>query len=273
MFLKPRSVEEIIIDRLKDGPKKTVDLVVYMVNGRRATKQGVYKAIRKLEKDEIITVSKKEVSLSSIWLQKMSDFFSVAQYHYKEPLSASGFLSLSPGQNISFSFKNLTELDIFSAHVFFLLNQVADKDEPIFAFNYHQWFYYGRQENDDFLSYDIKKKEQPLLLLLGEKNELNSAVRKIYTQGSSQCHILDKKVFPDTYYVNIVGDFLVEIHLDEKTAGRLNDFFKKYKAFDILVQEELADIIKTKGTHRMVISKNGKKIETIKKVFKKYFVL
>lgn len=272
MFLKPQSIEEIIIDQLKNGPKKSVDLVSYMLAKDIRTKQGVYKAIRKLEKEEIVTISKKEVSLSSIWLKKMSDFFSLAQHHYKQPLTASGFLSLSFGQKFSFSLRSLTELDIFSAHVFYLLNQVISKKEPIFAFNHHQWFYYGRQENDQFLSYDIKNKQQPLLLLLGDKNDLNLAVKKRYNEGSFQCHILDKEIFPHNYYFNILGDFLIEAYLDDKAVNYLDDFFKKYKKFDDAACNELSVIINSKSKVRMIISKNVKKIERLKKVFKKYFV-
>jgi hypothetical protein len=272
MFLKPIGIEEIIVDQLKTGPKKTVALVGYVEDNDNGTKQGVYKAIKKLKEEEIITISNKEVSLSSLWLKKMNDFFALAQYYYKQPLTASSFLSLSSAQKISFSLKDLTELDIFSAHVFYLLNQVINKNEPIFAFNYHQWFYYGREENDQFLSYSIKKKQQPLLLLLGNKNDLDFAVKKIYNEGTSQCDILEKKIFPRNYYFIIIGEFLIECYLDEKVVNLLDDFFQKYKKFDSTAQQELTEIINLKCKNRMVISKNSKKIEKLKKIFKRYFL-
>jgi len=272
MFLRPSNIEEQIINQLKNGPKKNIDLVAYIINKRAGTKQGVYKVLRKLNTEEIITTYKKESSLSSVWLKKMSDFFALAQFYYKQPLTASSFLSLAPGQKNSFTFKTLTELDIFSTHIFYLLRQVTDKDKPIFAFNYHQWFYYGRQENDEFLTNEIKKQKQPLLLMLGDNNELDLAVKKIYNQNNSQCCILEKQLFPNNYYFNILDDFLIEFYLDKKIAILLDNFFEKHKKFDNKANEELMSIIYLKGNNKMIISKNIKKIEKLKKPFKKYFV-
>ena len=118
MFLKPNNIEDQIINQLKNGPKKNIDLVNFIINEKIGTKQGIYKSLRKLKAEEIITTHKKETSLSGVWLKKMSDFFALTQFYYKQPLTASGFLSLAPGQKVSYSLKTLTELDIFSSHSF-----------------------------------------------------------------------------------------------------------------------------------------------------------
>lgn len=272
MFLKPNTIEELIINQLKNGPKKNIDLVNFIIDKKNGTKQGVYKALRKLKAEEIITTHKNEASLSGVWIKKMSDFFAVTQFHYKQPITASGFLSLSQGQKISFSLKTLTELDIFSSHAFYLLNQIIPKDRPIFAFNYHQWFYYGRQENDEFLSREIKKQKQPLLLLLGNDNILDFEVKKIYNQNNSQCHILEKELFPHNYYFDILDDFLIEFRLDDKIVNLLDKFFNKHKKFDEIAQEELKFIVNLRSNNKMTISRNVIKIEKLKKSFKKYFV-
>lgn len=272
MFLKPNTIEELIINQLKNGPKKNIDLVNFVIDKKIGTKQGVYKALRKLKTEEIVTTHKKETSLSGVWLKKMSDFFALTQFHYKQPITASGFLSLSPDQKVSFSLKTLTELDVFSSHAFYLLNQVIPKDKAIFAFNYHQWFYYGRQENDEFLSREIKNKKQPLLLLLGDNNNLNFEVKKIYNRDNSQCHVLEKKLFNNNYYFDILDDFLIEFKLDERVVKLLDKFFKKYKKFDESAQEELKFIINLRSNNKMTISRNITKIEKLKRPFKKYFV-
>lgn len=273
MLNKPNSLEEIIINYLKNGPKKTVAVVERFTKNRTFTKQGIYKILRHLKEEEIITINKKEVSLSSIWLRKMADFFALSQYYYKQTTSAPAFLSIADNEKLNLFCKTLEELDIFTAHVLYLITQIIPQEEAIFAYNYHQWFYYGRKENDEFLSQNIEKRGHPLLLLLGDNNKLDTAVRQAYNKGNSRCHILERKLFPDNYYCSFLGDFLIEFYIDKKVNALLENFYKKNIVFNKEAQTELLNILQTKGKNKLVISKNKNKINKLKKMFKKYFYI
>jgi len=272
MLLKPNSLEEQIISYLKNGPTKTTALVDYFTKKKSYTKQAVYKIIKQLKKDEVITISKKEASLSSIWLKKMSDFFALAQYNYQQPISAPTFMSLTKEQKRVFIFNNLEEVDIFSAHTFYLLSQVISTNEPIYVFNFHQWFYYGRKENDEFLAYSLGK-NQSLLLLLGNNSPLDQAVKKEYNKGNIQAHIIEGSKLFNKYYFAIIGEFLLEILIDQKIARELEIFYKENNEYNELAKNQLNQIIIKKARHKIIISKNNQKIEKYKKLFKKYFYI
>ncbi len=270
MFSKNDTIEELIIGHLNQGAKPVVDIVQYFHAKKSFSKQGVYKALKKLREEEIITVSNKEASLSSIWIRKMADFFSLAEYHYKQSLIAPNFLSLAGNQKISISLKTLKELDIFSAHIFYLATQVTPKNQPVLVYNHHQWFYYGRKDNDEFLAYKAST-THPVFLLLGDDSPLDIAVKKRYHSNTLQTHCLNRAPFPMRYYVNSIGDFLIEYRLDKKVAEMLDAFFKRHADFNEAAREELKRIITQPAKHTVTISKNEKKNIELKKIFKKYF--
>ena len=150
----PRSnLEQKIVQSLHTGPVKSTVLVEGLVVGEGVTLQAVYAAIRRLRQDEIVLVQGKKLALSSVWLERMGEFFAEAQKVYlekaqEEPFS---FGHLQEGDRVTYKFKNPVLLDQVWGHVFFELVKRVSVDAPIMIYNPHYWFPIVRQESEDLI--------------------------------------------------------------------------------------------------------------------------
>jgi hypothetical protein len=61
------------------------------------------------------------------------------------------------------------------------------------------------------------------------------------------------------YYVNIIGDYLIEVHLDKKSEEKINRFFKTFVEWTPQAREKLEAIVSSHGRTKLVVSRNAKK--------------
>jgi hypothetical protein len=81
--------------------------------------------------------------------------------------------------------------------------------------------------------------------------------------------IFDKR----NYYLNIFDDFIIEAHLDEATAKKIDDFYNTATEWDPTTEAILKKIIANEGKNKLTISRNRKKADKLKKMFKNYFYI
>ena len=137
--LKPNSIEEWVISLLRKKPLSGAELLADIRNHRAGTtKQALYAALRKLRTQEIVVMHKMRISLSSVWVIKMTEFFQTSKYFYaKSATTDDGFLNMEDGDRISYSFKSPNMTDIFWGHAFDILSEVTTIAEPIYINNPH----------------------------------------------------------------------------------------------------------------------------------------
>ncbi len=273
MIYNPKTIEEYILFFLQKGSLGTIELL-QKIQGKRegTTKQALYKILQKLKEEEVVVVRSKYVSLSHLWINRMAEYFATAQRLYTthgEP--SEDFLQLEDGDKIVYTFKNPNSTDMFWGHAFGILSEVTGT-ESIYLYNPHEWFMLARYESEKKLFDAVKQKGKQLFMLTGNKNELDLFVSKEFDGVLLQYHTLQNKLFPkDNYYLNIFGDFLIEVCLDEKTSNAIDRFYKTHTIFNEKSKEALKEIIERRGKNKFVISRNARKAEKLKKVFGKYF--
>lgn len=239
------------------------------------TKQGVYQALRKLKAEEKIVLHGRSASLNIQWLRKMGDFFSIAQHFYSPAHGNPDYvLNLREKEKVTFTFKTLVDLDIFTSHAIYMLAAIIDAHEPIYAFNPHEIFSYGRSESEAMLLEVMEEIHKQVLLLATHSSPLDSELKKRFSGTNVQYHIEHDVPF-DTgkYYFNVYGGYLLEIHLDMRVSAELEMFFESTGSFTKEAQEKLSYIFATKGRHKVVISRNKTKSDRYKKFFAKFFAI
>jgi hypothetical protein len=74
------------------------------------------------------------------------------------------------------------------------------------------------------------------------------------------------------FYFNTYGDYIIEVTLDPKTQKSIDDFYKSYTIWNDDAKARLNFIVShMKGRNKLTISRNAKKAEKYKKLFRKYF--
>lgn len=272
-----QSVEYTIITHLQKQSWIIVDLIEELRKSRpRLTKQAVYQAIRKLRGAEIVVVTSKRISLSIVWIDRMHEFFMVAKYAYQGTSTAKdsleNFINLAEGDRIVYEFKNLTAADIFWGHAFTLLKGILRTDSPILIYNPHQWFILARQQTELRIIQQSETDGHPLLTYIPSKTPLDTYTKQFFKQPNS-CYLNTERYFKPNTYINIFDDFIIEAVIDERLQKQVDHIFETEPIWNNSVQEKLAAIISLHGRNKITISRNTKKAEKYRSIFKKYFLI
>jgi len=271
-----RSIENLIFSALQKGPLGTIELIEEIKKQRTGTsKQAVYQELKKLKKKEVIIIYNKKVSLSHVWVSKMAEFFDLARYRYvKTTNPGDDFLMLADGDKISYKFKSFEITDMFWGHLFFVLADVVPTENPFFIYNLHEWFFLARYESERNVYDSILKTGRQILLLNGAKDPLDAHVVKEFDGKKSQYYMANEIIFEkQNYYVTTIGDFIIEAWLDAKVSQEIDDLYKTTKVFNEDIKDKLIEIVKKPGKNKLVISRNTRKAEKLKKLFAKYFFI
>jgi hypothetical protein len=273
---KPKRIEEYILKHLQNGPVLMLDLVEKLkIDRLNTTKQAVYAALRGLKKSEQIITYKGVASINLTWLNSMVNYFNLTKHNYIKGLVSDGdFVNLEDKDKIKYYFQSPIKADIFWTHALYLLIEKIEKKEPVYMYNPHEWFLLARKENELELFNTISRKEHRLLLTVGNDSFLDRYVNKYFDNNFSQYHVRNKKLFNENnYYLNIIGDFLIEVWMDKKVSDKIDDLYKETKSYNKDVDESLKSIVGMESKMKIVISRNHKKAEKIKSSLKRYFVL
>jgi len=270
------SIQELILRELKNGPVTAVYLVA-MVNKKRGavTKQAVYAALRKLKEEEKVVLHKKRVSLNSSWVAQMSEFFSVAGQFYRDTRPGDGsFLSLTDGGKISYSFKDPVSTDMFWGHAFRILTETLPENTPVYLYNPHQFFLLARKKQEWPLIKHVRERNCYYLLTAGSNTHLDKSIASYFNNDHMQYHMLKKPLFKkNTYYFNVFGDFVIEAWIDQAIANKIDTYYRKTKRVTSKVERGLLSIMDSQGKTKLVISRNKRKAEKLKRMVKKSFYL
>lgn len=270
------TIEHSVVELLQKGPLTAVELIKRIQTKRPSTtKQGVYRALRKLKKDEEVIIHGKSVSLNLQWVRKMSEFYSLAQFYYASKLgSPDHFLNISGREKVVYYFKNLNVMDIFASHVLHMLDGVVPAREPIYVYNPHEWFAYARKEAEAMLVDAFTESKRAILITSTHRTPLDLALKQRFHADALQYYITEKAISQkDNYYFAIFGDYLIELFLDERTSADIDAFYKAVMIFDEKAEQTLAAIITKTGKNKVTISKNMRKIEIYKRHLAKNFYI
>lgn len=216
----------------------------------------------------------KEVALSSVWLKKLGDFVEKSRLSYKTENNLDiNFLGLKQGEKIAYSFKNFEMTDMFWCHAFDVLVGTM-LTESLFLYCPHEWFLLARMESEVYLFDKAVQNGKNIFCLIGNKDPLDDYVSKYFDSDQKNYFASKESVLrvKSNYYVNILGDFLIEVWLDQKISNDLDSFYKENKVLNEHSKEKVLEIIKQKGRNKLVITRNKRKADTVRRIFSKFFV-
>lgn len=277
MFARhPGTIEDFIFQYLQTGAMSTPALVDAIQSVRpRTTKQGVYAALRNLKRDEIVLTNDKQARLNVRWLKKMEEYFAVAQKAYFEgTLGRGNFYNLGIGEKVEYTFRNPTQADAFWWQALYLLSEMSNTKEPVYLYNPHDWFLLARRESERESIESIIGRGKRYLLTVGGKNPLDRAVADEFDGNKSQYHMALKPLFQkNNYYLNVVDDFLIQVWIGKKLADAIDVLYRGTTKVDGQAEKRINDLVRQKGRVRLVISRDPKKTQRLKKLLGKNFYI
>lgn len=270
---KPKNISEMIIGQLKNGPILILDLIKIIQKWRpKTTKQAVYTAIRQLEKNEQLFTYKGTASLNLSWINQEISFFKHAKQNYLQDEAGEGnFLDLANGEKIKYYFRSPIKSDLFWVQALHLILEKAKPAEPIFIYNPHEWFLLSRHEEEVRSLKEFSAKGHRILIAAGGDTFLDKHLKKYFDNDKLQYYPAGNLFPKRNYYVNIIGDFIIEGYYDERVAKKVDTLFAEIKNWTEDIFEKFVEIMKANGRIKIAVSRNQKKALKLKKYLGKYF--
>lgn len=273
-LIKPKRIEERILNYLKNGPVSTIKIVETIKSARPGTtKQAVYTALRGLKQEEAIVTANGTVALNITWVNQMTAYFDVARTSYCHDETRGSFLGLKDQEKIRYFFKDARRADIFWTHAYFLLLETLDPGEPVFLYNPHEWFLLARTANEKLVIASTIQAGHPFLVTTGGRTFLDKYVRTYFDGDMSQYNMLAFPIHKENYYINIFGDFIIEVWLDKEVTARIEKLYKETSAWEEPLTRQFGEILELGGQMKMLISRNHRKAKNLKRTLQKGFAL
>ena len=270
-----KKIEDFIVDQLKYGPQVIVELIKDIEKVRpNTTKQGVYAALRELKKQEVVVTHHKRVSLNLKWLNQQSAYFFAARYNYLSDTGAGDFSRLNQGEKIAYHFMKPALTDAFWCHVIYILIEQQKLNGSIFLYNPHSWFFICRAESERALRDFINQHHSQYLLTVHGKTPLDRYIISEFDGTSSQYYMSEHSYFlHPNYYLNIIGDFIIEVWINPRIANEIEKIYHQTKVVDQSAIDKLTSLINSRGRSRLVISKDRIRAQKLSKKFSRNFYL
>ncbi len=302
-----KSLQEIIIEKLLPGELPVKDVVREISFTEKITEQGVYKAITIMKQKEIVSVYRRMIVLSPVWLHKQIEIYRFAVKagesrplldslkgenktmvdYQRESNSAKTqnntkieiekYILNNSKKKIKFEFKTLSELDLFWTYSYIHLAKNINIAEPSYSVQPHDFYLYAREETDRYWMSSHVGTQRLSRNVITHAGALDYAVIKERKKilGKRLEYVMAANPFKqasNTYY-NIIGDYIFEATFDKGEAESLNTFCKTYSKLplDIQGENDIAQMLHNKGVFTLTIEKNKNKTAKMKQKLKKYF--
>lgn len=271
LFNRTSTTEDYVVKILSRGSMPKPKLVEMIKEKFKVSKQGAYKAIRKLYKEEVVSIRDKNISLHLSWVTKLSDFSKETLQNYGGESGKEEFMQLQEGESLTYKFKSLLNLDILWTHVLasFLENRKSDSD--LLIFNPHQWFLLGRKDVEENLLRKTKEKGIKWLQIIGGNTDLDKEIIKMLSSREISFSLTEKKYFNENTYINVLGDFVIEATLSERAVLGIEKIFSIHKELESAAKEIATLIKENTGIQKLKIMRSKRKTLTVRKIFMRHF--
>lgn len=262
IYSKQKYLEDFIIERLAIGESRVEVLYIeYSQLYKSVTKQAIYKALRKLCADEIVIKHKDTFSINNIWKKRVVNLLE----------NSNRFPSLKEGESISYSFKSFKQLDEYWKHI---QQGSSEKAKTTYFFCPHQywWFVPGRRESEINFYKLFEQNKEYAVLLLGGRSKTDMEMKKLLSSDFIQVHPEESHGLKMTDSLTIKNDLIIRTRLSLAASAIINNIFNlnlQYQETEKLLEK----FFKKSIAVRILIERNQKKAEKLRKQIGKYFFI
>ncbi len=272
LFLKKDNLETLIIKALKDKGLSGPDIIESVAQKKPGiTRQAIYVVLRRFIQEDVLYKTDHVYSLNRLWLKEMYSFAG-NQLNELQKADTAHIVDLEDGDRITYQFKNPHLMDIYWEHIFDTLLETHDKKLPIVIYHPHDWLIYARKESEEFFVREFEKKKILGLFAVGGKTTIDLLFKKRWQNDFLQISCGKSYGFEDGYYMNIMGDLIFEIFIEQKFNDDINQVFSLDEN-DPVFKRRMHELSLRKYKTKLIISKNKKKVHRIFQKITKDFVL
>lgn len=262
-------LQEELLGALAQGAIDGADLLTKVSLKTTATKQGLYKALHILLQNEIAIKEGKYYSLSGVWLARFRVFIEEGENNLGLSLPFQD--SHISGRKVII-FKDAEALDIYWGHLYLSLKNKF-KGGNFFFYNRHSWSIYERPHSEVYLYQSSLKGDSKVMITLGVNTPIAQKFKKDFAKSNIQIAIDEEFLISKTDHVCIIEDYFILTRYDQKTVNLIDSLFNKAILFGEKEVRELHLILLNCKKPKIIITKNIKKADKLRKRLAKNFVI
>lgn len=225
------NLEEAILTLLfKKGPMTAVEIGMELKRKKKkATKQGVYRILRKLRNEEKTTTYKSLISLNDLWVFKLRTLIE----EHAGPASLVGDVNtLRDGERILLKIKSLTHTDQIWTNIFLNIEGNTRSNDPIFLYNTHNWSTPLRRATDYVHIERFSRYNKKVYTFTSGNTDLDHELARIFRRKGLPC--IKETSIKAKEAVAVIEDFLIRIKIRGQDNAVIDRAFQKSKDLDEL---------------------------------------
>ncbi|PIZ95298.1 MAG: hypothetical protein COX81_01195 [Candidatus Magasanikbacteria bacterium CG_4_10_14_0_2_um_filter_37_12] len=239
----------------------------------KATVQGIYRALRCLQEDGVITKEKQAYSLRTPWILDLAKLLDTMENTYLDQDYHDLLLPNQKKEKRVWYFTNMLQMNNFWSQLLIIM---ANKSKTGIALSYcpHTWFenLQINQESQYRRNYFSLVKQ---FSIVGSNFFLDKyTVSKRPNQKDQEetyISVKAKEIIKNpNLYIDVIDDIVLEIKFDKRSTNLVEDCYKMIEN-EKDIDKILSCILKQKNKIKVTLQKNQKKAECYYKKFEKIF--
>lgn len=274
MALLSRTLDDRIVRYLARAPRRTPQEIWQELAAANdgISSRAVYKSLRRLADDGVVTCYRRRFSLRLAWLIESLDFISDAYSHSILDLETQGMV---PGQSgiVSCRFSNLVQLNACTTQVLLALLKESTEN-VVYDWIPHPWFCLVRPELERRYLKVLQQKKIVFYRIIGGHTFLDRLPLKEWRAHSGAVSF-DKDFLcaREREYRLIVGDFIVTTLLASALAADIEKLFQSVSSLRELRIPEVHRILNLRSRITLRIERNSAKAQRERQRFLRHFGL
>ncbi len=265
--MNKETIESYIIDILIKSPLPRLSIVRKAMKQKSVTKEAVYKSLRLLLMREVVVKSGKNISLSNQWIINMAKKWQEAEARY---IGKTNIMMLGEKSSVVYTCKTIDQIDSLWNHAILDISYTLHSKTTLLLYAPHYWFPLIRGNSEHSLIKTLSSRGHRWLQLAGGENPIDKNLIKYDSLKGLEYYASKLK---ENKYLNILGDYIIEVTLDKKASAFIDAWYKTHEKINEDAISALQKVLAIKGTYKIKIYKNQNKATFYKKMFSKYFLI
>lgn len=243
---------------------------IYNETGRRYSVQGIYKVLRSLQRTGVVVRARKRYGLSMPWVVKLLDFARALEERQLEGRPV-GDLIPAKGASQSWIFYDLLRMDDFWNHLVISLLRLT-KAGRMFEWAPHPWFDLLAPDKEREFANALRLGGNRFYMIVGGRTPLDIACSKLWPRETFVTS-LERSPWEGqrTLYLDVIGDYLITIRLQERTAREIDQLFSGVESRADLELRKVFAVLTRKCRIRLTLAHDERKAKQLRSRFARVF--
>lgn len=226
-------IVRIVIDAGAQKAEHLHKTLNHQGNGEDWSLAATYKALKKLVDNGVLVHSKGHYYIAQSWIFSVSNLI---DRHFERPPGGFGAEYLLPpaGGTFSWRYTDLRRLNSFASNIILVATQ-RERPAMIYSWSPHLWFNLVQQEHERHYHNALRGMGVRVVKVIGGDSRLDRITAADLPRGVVSSRLLSsKQILPRNHYTIVVGDFVITMKLQRKTADDIDTLFERAKDLDSL---------------------------------------